>query len=284
MTVNELSRRRMLALTGIAATCFSLRSAFAGGAPSVTSADGSFDRVKSADLLVFGTSNDEPFSFIDAATNEVAGIDAEMLLEMLKRLGVAKHQVLQVSFDGLIPSLMSSRIDVICDAMYITEKRKKVIDFSQPFYQYGEALLVRKGNPKGLHSLDDLKKGAKVASPLGTVYLDWLKGIDGAEAISYSDAASIMQDLKIGRIDAALFDAPVAGYALKKSADLTDALEIVGDYQPKEIGRIGAGFRKADVALREALDWALNEIKKDGTDLAILKKWGLSEINRSPVV
>lgn len=280
---SSLTRRSLLALAGVAASGIALRGAFAAGTPSITSSDGSFDRIKTAGVLTFGTSNDEPFSFIDTKTGSIAGIDGEMLLAMLERLGIAKNEVLQVSFDGLIPSLMSSRIDMICDAMYITEKRKKIIDFSEPFYQYGETLMVPKGNPKQLHKLSDLK-GNRAGAVLGTVYLDWVKEVEGAEAVSYDDPNALMQDLKIGRIDAALLDAPVVGFAMSKNADLGAASEMVSDYTPKEVGRIGAGFRKEDAALREAFNWALAEIKKDGTDLKILKKWGLSEINRVPAV
>ena len=281
MHLPELTRRHLLALAGVAASTLALRGAFAAGMPAISAKDGSFDRVKSAGLLTFGTSNDEPFSFLDTKTGIIAGIDGEMLLAMLERLGIAKNEVLQVSFDGLIPSLMSSRIDMICDAMYITEKRKKVIDFTDPFYQYGETLMVSKGNPKALHKLTDLK-GARAGAVLGTVYLDWVKEVDGAEAVSYDEPNALMQDLKIGRIDAALLDAPVVGFAMSKNPELAAASEMVGDYTPKEVGRIGAGFRKEDAALREAFNWALADIKKDGTDLKILKKWGLGEINRVP--
>lgn len=281
MHLPELTRRHLLALAGVAVSTLALRGAVAAGAPAISAKDGSFDRVKSAGLLTFGTSNDEPFSFVDTKTGLIAGIDGEMLLAMLERLGIAKNQVLQVSFDGLIPSLMSSRIDMICDAMYITEKRKKVIDFTDPFYQYGETLMVPKGNPKGLHKLADLK-GARAGAVLGTVYLDWVKEVEGAEAVSYDEPNALMQDLKIGRIDAALLDAPVVGFAMSKNAELASASEMVTDYTPKEVGMIGAGFRKEDAALLQAFNWALSDIKKDGTDLKILKKWGLGEINRVP--
>ncbi|MGR6432946.1 substrate-binding periplasmic protein [Rhizobium sp. PAMB 3182] len=251
----------------------------AASGPTIKSTDGSFERVKTANSLSFGTSNDQPYCYVDATSGEVVGIDAEIMFAILGKLGIANHDITQVDFDGLIPSLLASRMDVITDAMYITEKRKKVINFSDGWYQYGEALLVQAGNPLGLHSLADLSK-AKVGSYLGTVYLDWLNEIEGAKVSSYPDAATAMEDLKAGRIDAAIVDAPVAGFALARNEKYKNAFEIVSDYTPKEIGIIGAGFRKEDEALLEAFNWGLKAIKEDGTDLAILKKWGLSENNR----
>ncbi|WP_309762913.1 substrate-binding periplasmic protein [Agrobacterium pusense] len=251
----------------------------AASMPALKNTDGSFERVKKSNGLRFGTSNDQPYCYIDPASGSVVGIDAEIMLAILSKLGIANHEITQVDFDGLIPSLLASRMDVIADAMYITEKRKKVINFSDGWYQYGEALLVQAGNPLGLHSLADLGK-ARAGSYLGTVYLDWLNEIPGAKVMSYPDAATAMEDLKAGRIDAAIVDAPVAGFALARNEKYKNAFEIVADYKPKEIGVIGAGFRKEDGALLEAFNWGLKAIKEDGTDLAILKKWGLTEKNR----
>jgi len=279
MTDSLISRRTLLsAAGGLAATVMASR-VLADSMPALKSTDGSFERIKKANGLRFGTSNDQPYCYIDPGSGSVVGIDAEIMLAILGKLGIANHEITQVDFDGLIPGLLASRMDVIADAMYITEKRKKVINFSDGWYQYGEALLVQAGNPLGLHSLADLGK-ARAGSYLGTVYLDWLNEIPGAKVMSYPDAATAMEDLKAGRIDAAIVDAPVAGFALARNEKYKNAFEIVADYKPKEIGVIGAGFRKQDGALLEAFNWGLKAIKEDGTDLAILKKWGLTEKNR----
>ena len=279
MTDSLISRRTLLsAAGGLAATVMASR-VLADSMPALKSTDGSFERIKKANGLRFGTSNDQPYCYIDPGSGSVVGIDAEIMLAILGTLGIANHEITPVDFDGLSPGLLASRMDVIADAMYITEKRKKVINFSDGWYQYGEALLVQAGNPLGLHSLADLGK-ARAGSYLGTVYLDWLNEIPGAKVMSYPDAATAMEDLKAGRIDAAIVDAPVAGFALARNEKYKNAFEIVADYKPKEIGVIGAGFRKQDGALLEAFNWGLKAIKEDGTDLAILKKWGLTEKNR----
>ena len=272
-------RRAVLAMATAAAGAALLpRDAFAAG-PTITAKDDSFKRVQAAKTLAFGTSNDQPYAFMDDKTHQVIGIDAEMLLAMLEKLGIPGHSVKQIDFEGLIPALLAGRMDMIADAMYITDKRKKVIDFSDGWYQYGEALLVKKDNPLKLHSMADLK-GHTAGSQLGTVYLDWLNAVPGVTVKSYSTMATMMQDMTIGRLDAGIIDAPVAGYALTKNPAYAAAFEMVADYKPKEIGVIGSGFRKDEGSLREAINWALAQIKADGTDLKILKKWGLGENNR----
>jgi polar amino acid transport system substrate-binding protein len=278
-------RRKFLALTGTAATLMMSHSVFADEGPKLTGGDGSFDRVKKAGTLVFGTSNDQPYNFLDPKTGQMAGIDSEMLAYVLKKLGIPNSKMVQADFSGLVPGLISSRFDTIADAMYITPKRLQVIAFSDGLYRYGEVLVVQKGNPKGLHTLDDLTKGVRAASYTGTAYQDWLDALapKGAKITTYPAVPELLQDLKFGRIDAGLIDAPVAAYILKQQPDLGAAVEVVSDYKPKEIGTIGCGFRKEDVDLRQAFNWALTSMKKEDADLAILRKWGLNEQNRAPV-
>ncbi len=84
-----------------------------------------------------------------------------------------------------------------------------------------------------------------------------------------------------GRVDALVLDAPVAGATLVQQAALGAKLEVVPAYEPREVGLVGAGFRKEDVSLREAVDQALAGMRADGADLAILRKWGLTEANRA---
>jgi polar amino acid transport system substrate-binding protein len=285
MSPFHVPRRQFLTLAGTAATFVMSRPAFADEAPKLTGGDGSFDRVKKAGTLVFGTSNDQPYNFLDPKTGQMAGIDSEMLGYVLKKLGIPSSKMVQVDFSGLVPGLISSRFDTIADAMYITPKRLQVIAFSDGLYRYGEALVVPKGNPKNIHTLDDLTKGMRAASYTGTAYQDWLDALapKGAKVTTYPAVPELLQDMKFGRIDAGLIDAPVAAYILKQQPEFGSAIEIVSDYKPKEIGTIGCGFRKEDVDLRQAFNWALTAMKKDGSDLAILQKWGLGEQNRAPV-
>lgn len=254
-----------------------------GAAPKLTGNDGSFKRVQDAKKLVFGSSNDQPYAFLNPTSNQIEGIDADMLQYLITALGIPQREMVQSEFSALIPGVMSKRFDVIADAMYITDKRKQQINFTDPWYQYGESLVVAKGNPAKINTWADFK-GKKAASYLGTVYQDWLDAekANGVQVSSYPDVPTGLQDLAAGRIDVIVVDAPVAAWDLKQFPDLGAKLEIVAGYQPREIGHIGAGVRKEDVDLRDAFNWALKKMKTEGQDLVILKKWGLTEENRDP--
>lgn len=280
------TRRSFLVGVGAAAATLALpRGASAAeSGPKLTAKDGSFQRIRAAKKLVFGSSNDQPYCYLNPKTQKIEGIDADMLQYVIEQLGIPERQMIQVEFAGLIPGLKSRRFDVIADAMYITEKRLKEIDFTDPWYQYGETFVVRKGNPKKIGGWGDLK-GKKAASYLGTVYQDWVEAEkkNGVESSGYPDVPTGLQDLAAGRIDVFVVDAPVAAWDLKSFPDLGQKLEIVAGYTPREIGRIGAGVRKEDQELKEAFNWALKKMKDQKKDLEILRTWGLAEQNRAPV-
>lgn len=278
------SRRSFLVGLGATAAAISLpRSLFAAQGPTLKAKDGSFKRVLERKKVLFGSSNDQPYAFRNAKTGQIEGIDADMLQYIIQALGIPEREMIQVEFSGLIGGLKGKRMDVIADAMYITEKRLREIDFTDPWYQYGETFVVAKGNPKKIKTWADLK-GKKAASYLGTVYQDWVDAEkkNGVESSSYPDVPTGLSDLSAGRIDCFVADAPVAAWDLKTFPELGQKLEVVAGYQPREIGRIGAGIRKGDEELKEAFNWALKKMKDEKKDLEILKRWGLGEGNRAP--
>jgi polar amino acid transport system substrate-binding protein len=278
-----VTRRTVLAGLGAAAAAAALpHGVRAAEGPNLTAKDGSFQRIKERKKILFGSSNDQPYAFRNPKSGQIEGIDADMLGYVIKALGIPERDMIQVEFAGLIGGLKGQRFDIIADAMYITEKRQKEIDFTDPWYQYGETFVVQKGNPKKVASWGDLK-GKKAASYLGTVYQDWVEAEkkNGVQTSGYPDVPTGLQDLASGRIDVFVVDAPVAAWDLKTFPELGQRLEIVSGYKPREIGQIGAGVRKGDEELKQAVNWALQKMKSEKKDLEILQKWGLGEGNRA---
>jgi polar amino acid transport system substrate-binding protein len=91
--------------------------------------------------VTIATSNDAPFSFTDQATGALKGIDGEMMNEIAASKGW-KVKVFTSEFATLIAALSAKKADAIVDAMYITDDRKKQIDFTDPWYTEGEAMVV----------------------------------------------------------------------------------------------------------------------------------------------
>lgn len=94
-----------------------------------------------------------PFTFLDTQTNKIQGVMVDIITAVGKEAGF-EVQVEPMQFSALIGALTSNRIDVIAAAMYITEPRKQVIDFSDPIYTYGDGLFVPKSDTKEYKTLE----------------------------------------------------------------------------------------------------------------------------------
>ena len=93
-------------------------------------------------LKVGSTPTGIPFTFLDTKTNSIQGIMVDLITEIGKDAGF-QVQIEPMQFSTLIASLTSNKIDIISAAMFVTPARKEVIDFSEPFYSYGEGQIGR---------------------------------------------------------------------------------------------------------------------------------------------
>src|SRR5712692_5643856 len=121
-------------------------------------------------LKVGSTPTGVPLTFLDTKTNSIQGVRVDLITEIGKDAGF-QVQIEPMQFSTLIASLTSNKIDIISAAMFVTAARKEVIDFSEPFYSYGEGLLVPKSDTKAYTRQDDLK-GEVVGAQVGTAFVD----------------------------------------------------------------------------------------------------------------
>ena len=235
--------------------------------PAALEADGSFERVKSNGLVVCGTDGLLPYSSSD---EKVPGFEVEIARALAGDLGVkTKHQ--WVSWDGLIPALTSNRCDAIINGLFITDERKKVIDFSIPYYGSGETILVRKDNT-AIKGLDDLK-GKKTGVLAGSVTVAELEKRGIGPLAIYPDQNTVIIELNNGRIDAAYLEAPSAAWAIQKDPSLN--IKVVTEYVPDERFNAGVGLRKDDAELKQAIDKALERLVSSGKIATILGNYGV---------
>jgi polar amino acid transport system substrate-binding protein len=223
-------------------------------------------------LKVGSTPTGVPFTFLDTKTNSIQGIMVDLITEIGKDAGF-QVQIEPMQFSTLIASLTSNKIDIISAAMFVTPARKEVIDFSEPFYSYGEGLLVPKSDTKTYAKQDDLK-GEVVGAQVGTAFVDALKksGLF-SEVKAYDTIPDILRDVNAGRLKAGFADYPILAYNLKQGG-FSEA-RIVESYKPTTIGAVGIGVRKGDTELLAKINTSLAKLKANGTVEKILEKWGL---------
>ncbi|MFL5112751.1 MAG: ABC transporter substrate-binding protein [Microvirga sp.] len=223
-------------------------------------------------LKVGSTPTGVPFTFLDTKTNSIQGIMVDLITEIGKDAGF-QVQIEPMQFSTLIASLTSSKIDIISAAMFVTAARKEVIDFSEPFYSYGEGLVVPKSDTKNYASQEDLK-GEVVGAQVGTAFVDALKKTGlFSEVKAYDAIPDILRDVNAGRLKAGFADYPILAYNLKLGG--FPEVRIVESFKPATVGAVGIGVRKGDQELLNKINTSLAKLKANGTVSKILDKWGL---------
>jgi len=227
-----------------------------------------------------------PVEFYDE-NDKVAGIDPDVGEALGKQLGV-KFEFSDGSFDGLITGQNSGRHDVIMSAMTDTKQRqeglddkgKKVgkgVDFVD-YFRAGSAILVKKGNPENIKSLDDLC-GKTVALQRGTaneeVAEEQNKKCDKPiKILAFDKDTEALLQVRQGRAVADINDYPVAAYNAKTSGGGKD-FEVVGDQI--DAAPYGIAVSKENTELRDAIKAALDAIIANGDYAKILQKWEVAD-------
>ncbi|WP_263139693.1 cystine ABC transporter substrate-binding protein [Pseudomonas sp. RIT-PI-AD] len=214
-----------------------------------------------------------PFNFQDE-TGQLTGFEVEIANAVAKELGV-KPDFQPSKWDGILAALESKRLDVVINQVTISEERKKKYDFSVPYTVSGIQVLTRKGEESKFGKLSDLD-GKKIGVVLGTNYEDWLKqNAPKADIRTYDDDPTRNQDLRVGRLDAILGDRLAAFELIKKTGD---TLAVAGE--PFARQEAGIALRKDNPELRDALDKALEKLRKDGTLAKISQKWFKADVTQ----
>lgn len=256
----------------------------ASAAATGVSLPGLLAKVKADGKITVGTSNDAPLSYIDSASNKPTGVLTDVIVEFLKREGIADPKIDMVSmqFGSLIPAIQSGQIQIIGDAMYVRPARAQIIDFTMTTFYNPEGLDVAKGNPKNIHQLADLC-GKSAGTYLGTTYVDTLNAASAKCASGspidikqYPKIEDVFADLSAGRIDAAVVDASLSGYALVQNPSLN--FELVGDYTPesKSTNNCAFGIAKGNQDFLDAFNKDYQAMLDDGTAAQLFTKWGLT--------
>ncbi len=233
-------------------------------------------KIKERGYILIGSSNDAPFSYQDVDTNELKGIDIEILREICSRLGIPDIQLKVIDFSNLLVELNSGSIDMVVDAMYVKEERLQIAAFTDKWYQEGEAVVIP--SDSDIASKEDLA-GKNIGAQPGTTFYDtaqtWLDAGRIGNLTAYDNQATLMTAVNMGRVDAVVTDGIVAGYTL--SSDSSLKLKLLSPYVAEASGQIGAAARFEDKAFVEEVNAVLNAMKEDGTLMDILTGYGLTE-------
>ncbi|MBB5574196.1 MULTISPECIES: ectoine/hydroxyectoine ABC transporter substrate-binding protein EhuB [Rhizobium] len=241
----------------------------------------SLEQVKKDGYIRGASANEVPYSYMDES-GAAKGIGPDVAAAVLKSMGVKEVDWTVTPFGSLIPGLKAKRFDFVAAEQNILPERCKQVQFTTPNSSYGEGLLVPKGNPKKLHSYEDIKKdpSLKVAIVSGADQLDFFHGlgIPDSQIVMIQANADALSTIQTGRADAyAATELTVAklvqgGTNVEQAAPFTDP--VIEGKSVRSYG--GFDFRPEDKDLYKAFNTALTDFKKTDDYKKILMSYGLS--------
>lgn len=204
-----------------------------------------------------------PMEFVE--NGKRTGFDIELTEALAKAMG-KKVEWVDIDFKGLIPGLISKRFDMAVSAIYITDERKKVVDFTDSYYAGGLVAMV-KDNNTSIRKLADLD-GKKVTVQVGTKSVGYLQqNFPKVQRVEVEKNQEMFNLVDIGRADAAVTGKPAAFQYVRTRP----GLRVLDEQLTTE--EYGMALRKDSPELTKAVNAALAKLKADGTYAAIVKKW-----------
>jgi polar amino acid transport system substrate-binding protein len=205
------------------------------------------------------------------------GSDIDIATEIARRMG-ASAQFDNTGFDGIIPALLGKKCDAIISGMNDTPARAKQVDFVD-YLAVGQSFMVRKGNPAGINTIDDIA-GKTVSVEVGTTNADFLrakskelqsKGLKAVTIKTFPHDTDAANALATNKVDAYFGDSPVVAYYITKAPD-----KFTFGGSPVNPIRVGIAVRKDETELRDAMAAAVKAMYADGAMAKILGQWKMS--------
>lgn len=233
------------------------------------SGDATVDKVlkniKETKVLKVGTdATFKPFEY--KSGGEFKGYDIELVEAIAKELGTDKVEFIDTEFKGLIPGLQAKKFDMIASAMYITDERKKTIDFSDTYFPGGLSIIVREENTE-IQNINDLS-GKEVAVQIGTKSTEFLEtNYPDIHLVKVEKNTEMFLELESNKVEAVVTGLPAAKVYIKEHGKM----KVLENTLTEEF--YGFGIRKENTAFREAVNEALQTLKDNGTYDELTKKW-----------
>lgn len=276
----NMNRREFLAAFGTVAAGAVLAGC---GNSNATSTDSSSDAksdekkgmtlIEDSKLTVVAELGFAPFEYMDEKTGEPVGFDVDVINAVAEKMGLTASYLPNQKFDTLVPIIkQGGKADVSIAAITITDERLESVDFSEPYLDSNQAIVVAKGSSETEETLNDASK--QVVCQGGTTGDEWIgENLPDAVRVPVDDVTAALTGVQTGLYQAMVVDLPVASYMLAQS--FSD-LEIVKEIPTGE--QYGIAVSKDNPELTQAVNKALEDMKSDGTMKEIETKWFGSEI------
>jgi polar amino acid transport system substrate-binding protein len=234
---------------------------FAGG-PKEKEAEGIMKIVVATDATW------PPMEYVDEDTKEIVGFDIDLMNAIADAAGF-EVEFKNTAWDGIFAGLAADKYDAIISSVTITEERQKEMDFSKPYINAGQILVVQKAT-RGVTTLEDLK-GKTVGAQIGTTGSFEIEKVEGVNMKTYDEIGLAYEDLVNGRIQGVVADTPVAADFALENESYKGKLKIVGEPFTEEY--YGVVVRKGNTEVLNMVNRGLDEVLGTAKYEKIEKKW-----------
>ncbi|GAB6097349.1 basic amino acid ABC transporter substrate-binding protein [Desulfatiferula olefinivorans] len=197
----------------------------------------------------------------------LVGFDIDFMNAVAQEAGF-KVLIENTAWDGIFAGVASGKYDAIISSVTIDEKRKKMVDFSDPYINAGQVLVVPAASTAKV--LADLK-GKPVGAQIGTTGAFEINKVEGVVLKAYDELGLAFEDMLAGRIDGIVCDTPIAAnYALQKE-EYKGKFKIAGEPFTEEY--YGIVVKKGNTKLLELINTGIKAVKAKGIDEELKAKW-----------
>ncbi|MEJ6347722.1 transporter substrate-binding domain-containing protein [Holzapfeliella sp. He02] len=227
------------------------------------------ERVEKTKTITWGVKGDQKlFSLINVANGQYEGFEGDLAQLLSKKAfgDDVKVEFATVTSSSRVPMLKNGNVDALISTMTITPARQQQLDFTEPYFNAGQSLLVKKGSP--ITNVKDLDSSKTVLGMQGSSSVQTIKkSAPEAKVLELSDLAQAFTALKSGQGDALTSDNGIL-YGLAAS---NPDYEVVGGAFTTEPYGIAANKGQED--LINKLNEALKVSKSDGSYDELINKW-----------
>lgn len=261
-----------------------------GGETQAPGGETNWERIQREKTIRVGFANENPWN-IAMPDGTLGGVSPDIIRRVMSDYGIENVEGVLTEFSGLLPGLQAGRWDMAV-TLAIRPDRCEVTSPSDPEVSYGVAFAVLSGNPKNLHSFQDVADNpdARLGVLLGSSEAEYaaINGIPEDRIVEFPDIESAIAGILAGRADAATAGFVVIHDVVKKTNDPRLAVASPFEDPVDENGEVvvnynGTYFQKDDHELREAYNQGLRTIKENGELLGLLEPYGFTEANIPPL-
>ncbi len=225
------------------------------------------ESAKTKKLVIATDATWPPMESVDANKN-IVGFDIDMLNAAAKEGGF-QIEFINQAWDGIFAGLAAAKYDAVVSSVTITAERQKTMDFSVPYVNCGQIIVVK----KELNGMDKLSQfeGKKVGAQIGTTGAIEIAKISKITLKNYDEIGLAIEDLAKGRIDAVVCDSPIAANYALQNPKYKPILKIVG--HPFTTEEYGVAVTKGNKEVLDLINSGLKKVKEKGIDKELEKKW-----------